>query len=175
MDSLSIECQQISFPKFSPEQFKVAAYQEPQYDPKIHLDLEMPEFIINLNFEKFHFENFSIENKNDCARLNEFLQPGLAFTSTFRVLSEEGLRVLNEIIEYHKENTPQLSKQTNRQAWCMRGLGYASKFIRDFNMCPILAQKMTLYAGKSLTNHSMPMNFSHINIGIPGTGKKGGL
>jgi hypothetical protein len=88
------------------------------------------------------------------------------------VLSAIGLKVLNDIIEYHKVNTPQLSKQTNRQAWYMRGLAYVSKFIRDFNMCPVVARHMALYAGKKLSCHMMPMNFSHINIGIPGTGKK---
>jgi hypothetical protein len=54
----------------------------------------------------------------------------------------------------------------------MRGLGYVSKFIQDFNRCPLIAAKMSIFSGKSLTSHAMPMNYSHVNIGIPGTGKK---
>ena len=107
--------EQISFPKFIPEQFKVNGFTEPVYDFKTHLDLEMPDYVINLKFDKFSFENFNLESEEDEKRLQDFLIPGLAFTSPFKVFSNEGLRVLNEIIEYHKENTPQLSKQTNRQ------------------------------------------------------------
>lgn len=164
--------EQIPFPKFIPEQFNVNGFKEAVYDFKVHLDLQMPEYIINLKFDKFDLENFDFAKEEDCSRLERFLEPGLAFTSPFKVLTDEGLRVLNEIIEHHKENTPQLSKQTNRQAWCMRGLGYVSKFIRDFNRCPFVAKKMSLFAGKQITSHAMPMNFSHINIGVPGTGKK---
>jgi hypothetical protein len=107
--------EQISFPKFIPEQFNVNGFKEPVYDFKVHLDLQMPEYVINLKFDKFGFENFDFAKEEDCSRLERFLEPGLAFTSPFKVLTDEGLRVLNEIIEHHKENTPQLSKQTNRQ------------------------------------------------------------
>ena len=54
----------------------------------------------------------------------------------------------------------------------MRGLAYVSKFIRDFNRCPMIAERMSIFAGKSLNSHAMPMNYSHVNIGVPGAGKK---
>ena len=109
----------IPFPKSIPIQFQVdKKFQEPAYDFNIHMNLNMPEYIVNLKFEKFNFDKqFDLENQNDRANLNEFLNPGLAFTSPFNVLSTEGLRVLLQIIEFHKEHTPELSKATNRQAW----------------------------------------------------------
>ena len=68
--------EQIPFPNFIPEQFTVNTPDEPIYDPRIHLNLERPEFIINLKFEKFFLQNFDADNKNDRERLNEFLKPG---------------------------------------------------------------------------------------------------
>lgn len=108
---------QIPFPSSIPKQFNVETFQEPVYDFNVHINLNMPEYVVNLKFEKFYFDKFDLENENDRANLNKFLESGIAFTSPFNVLSPEGLRVLSNIIEYHKENTPQLSKQTNRQAW----------------------------------------------------------
>ena len=160
----------IPYPKTSPEDFKVSDFQEPIYDPNLHLDFDLPEYIVNLKFEKLFLKDIPDENDD---RLKEYLKSELAFTSPFKVLSDKGLEVIRQIIEFHKENTPKLSKHTNRQAWCMRGLGYVSRFIRDFNRCPIMAKKMSYFAGKSLTSHAMPMHYSHVNIGVPGTGKKG--
>jgi hypothetical protein len=70
--------EKISFPNFTPEQFTVHQYNEPIYDPFVHLDLQKPDFIINLKFDKFYFEKFNPDCQNDRDRLNEFLKPGFA-------------------------------------------------------------------------------------------------
>ena len=70
--------EKISFPNFTPAQFTVNQYNEPTYDPLVHLDLQKPEFIINLKFEKFYLENFNPDCQNDCNSLSEFLKPGFA-------------------------------------------------------------------------------------------------
>lgn len=174
MSKSSYNIEQIPWPSSNPDHFQFDnEYPEPVYNPKEHLDFSMPDYVVNLKFETFNTKGLSFQNDDDVAKLKLFLQPGLAFTSPFKLLSNEGLKVIREIIEHHKTNTPRLSKHTNRQSWCMRGLGYVSRFIRDFNRCNIIAKIMSYFAGKQLITHSMPMNYSHINIGIAGTGKKG--
>jgi len=46
------------------------------------------------------------------------------------------------------------------------------KLFYFFLICNFDNIRLKSYAGKKLSSHAMPMNFSHINIGIPGTGKK---
>jgi hypothetical protein len=169
--------EQIPLPNFIPEQFaQVTSYKdEPVYDFSKHVDIRLPEYVVNLKFEKFKMadsSSFDFENEHDCQQLREFLAPGLAFTSPFRVMSDEGLRVLNEIIEYHKKNSRPLSKHSNRFDWCMRGLGYVSKFIQDFARCPLVAKRMSFFANKSVASHALPSNIAHTNIGMPGSDKK---
>ena len=164
-----------SFPEFVPDKFQVADLKEPVYDPKVHLDLKMPEYVVNLKFEKFVPTPDLLTNgsEEELEKLREFLKPGLAFTSPFRVLSDEGLRVMREVIEYHKEKTPSVNMHSNRHPWYLRGLGYVSKFVRDFSQCSLIAKKMSIFAGKPMTWHGMPMNYSHVNVGMPSTGRKG--
>ena len=148
-------------------------FDEPIYNPDIHLDLKLPEYIVNLNFEKLYLNEIDLNSENDTEKVKDFLKPGLAFTSPFKVLSSEGLRVLRGIINYHTENSPHLSKHTNRQAWCMRAVAHVSTFVRDFCQCKVRTKRFSWFAGKILNPHSMPLNWAHVNVGVPGTGQKG--
>lgn len=170
--ALSYEYSQIPWVNSNPENYELSNYAEPVYDPKLHLDLQLPEYLINLKFERLDLLGFDLNSNEDSLKIKQFLLPGLAYTAPFKVLSKEGLKVLREIIDYHKENTSQLSNHTNRQAWAMRGLGYVSKFIQDFNKCPLVSNLMSIFAAKTVVAHGMPMNYSHINIGVPGVAKK---
>lgn len=164
-----------SFPEFVPDKFGVSDFKEPVYDPKIHLDLKMPEYIVNLKFDKFFPTSDLLTNgsEDELEKLKEFLKPGLAFSAPFRLLSDEGLRVMREIVDYHKENTPPVNMHSNRHPWYIRGLGYVSKFVRDFSECSFISKKMSILAGKPMIHHGMPMNYSHVNVGMPSTGRKG--
>jgi hypothetical protein len=165
---------EIPWPKNHPENYEFCEnINEPVYDHNIHTDFELPEFIVNLKFEKLFLSEIDLKREKDKEKLSCFLESGLAFTAPFKVLSDEGVRVVREIINYHIENSPHLSSHTNRQAWNMRGLGYCSRFIRDLNRCPFLSEKMSLFGNSKLNSHAMPMNYSHINIGVPGSTKKG--
>lgn len=39
-----------------------------------------------------------------------------------------------------------------------------SQFIRDFNNCPLICKFFSHMANETLAAHTMPMNYSHINI-----------
>lgn len=148
-------------------------FKEPVYDPNVHLDLQYPEYIVNLNFETMYLKDIDFNNENDVKKVNEFSKPGLAYTAPFKILSSDGLRVLKEIIDFHLDNKPHLSKKTSRHPWCMRGSSYLSPFVRDFARCEVVTKRFSLFAGKTINTHSMPLNYSHVNVGLPGTGEKG--
>ena len=65
-----------------PEDFK--------YDPAVHLQIEKPEFVKNLDFEQVD----EIEQGN----------PNLAYSAAFRVVSPEGERRLRQVIDAHKHH-----------------------------------------------------------------------
>jgi hypothetical protein len=164
---------QCPFPSSYTKNYKSCdKFEEPVYNPDIHLDLKLPEYIVNLKFEKFFLKEIDLNIESDNEKVKDFLKPGLAFTSPFKVLSSEGLKVLRGIIDYHLTNTPHLSKHTNRQAWCMRALAYVSKFVRDFSQCEVRTKRYSWLAGKLLNPHSMPLNWGHVNVGVAGTGQK---
>lgn len=158
-------------PNFSPQNYeKAGEFSHFKYDPKIHLDIQLPEHVINLNFETFYMKNKDLNHIQDYLEFKEFLMPGLAFTSPFKVFSEEGVRILKEIAEISKK-IPQVNFYTARHPWRIRGIGYMCDFIRDLNECPILAKLGSLFADSPLTPFTY-FNYSHFNLGVPGSGKK---
>ncbi|CAF0732447.1 unnamed protein product [Brachionus calyciflorus] len=154
-------------PNYSPENYqKLAEFEKFNYDPNIHL----PEYVINLKFETLYMKDIDLNKDEGYLKFRNFLKPGLAFTAPFKAFSEEGVKVLREIVEISK-SIPQVNFHTKRQPWNIRGLGYMSDFIRDLNECQKLAKLASLFAGTNLSPFTY-FNYSHINIGVPGSGKK---
>ncbi|CAF0788546.1 unnamed protein product [Brachionus calyciflorus] len=158
-------------PNYSPENYnKLAEFEKFKYDANIHLDIHLPDYVINLKFETLYMKDIDLNKNEDYLRFRKFLEPGLAFTAPFKVFSEEGVKVLREIVEISK-SIPQVNFFTKRHPWRIRGIGYMSDFIRDLNECQKLAKLASLFAGTSLSPFTY-FNYSHFNIGVPGSGKK---
>ena len=90
--------------------------------------------------------------------------PGLAFSSSFRVLSDEGLRAVRGVIARNEK----FAKSNERTPKMLRGLGYRSKFMRDLAYCPELLDFLSRMSGHPITPDAMPMNISHTNFGVIG-------
>jgi hypothetical protein len=83
----------------------------------------------------------------------------IAATAPFRILSEEGVRVMREIA---LALAPQ-SRTSDRTANFVTGAVYRSRFIRDFCNAPEIAELMSRVAGCAMAAHSMPSQQVYIN------------
>jgi hypothetical protein len=131
---------------------------EPLFDPKIHLQIEPPKVIRNLAFEDVTYP-YEQQQKQEV---------GFAYTpQPFRILSEEGLRVLRSVIDQHK---PRHLKQNERNN-TVRGLGYLSTFIRDFTYSKEVIDIFSDLTQQPLHPHDAVMGQAHTNVGVVGNGK----
>ena len=87
---------------------------------------------------------------------------GLAFTAPFRLLSPEGVAALRSVIAANEKHARALP---DRAAKSLRGLGYRSRFIRDFNYCEQIRAHLGKMAGSPLGPHDMSSNLSQTNFG----------
>ena len=117
------------------------------YDPNIHLH----ESFLKNNIPKSYSLNGS-----------EF-----AYSESFRLLSDEGIRVLKEIIEENKNKISSFGVG-NRAPRTIRNMGYSNKFIKDFNECPVILNKLSRIASEKLKTHTFISSYSHVNIGPVG-------
>jgi len=147
-----------------------APFIEPVYDPCIHLQLETPRELQTLQFETVSLHPGS--SPADFAAPNPLPEPSqddatakpssLAYTTCFRVLSDEGIRVLRGIISSHGGLA-----QSNARIPCMiRNLGYVSPWIRAFNECPVLLSHLGKLAGLHLQPTYQHGSYSHVNFGV---------
>ena len=138
----------LEFPKSLPE-----AYQEfdedTHYDAKKHLALEQPEQIWTL--EDFGYDPQSIA---DCAS-------PIAVTSPFRVLSDEGARVVHGVATRMKQVMSNIAG--DRAPSHLAGGVYRSRFLRDLCACPVIHDHMSGICGTRLAAHSLPSQQLYIN------------
>lgn len=136
---------------------KNPAYQEVEecFDERIHLDIHPPNYIIDLNFQLVAFP-YCNRDKDDFV--------GLAYSLPFKLLSNRGIDRIKHII---KKNT-NLAKQNERNN-NIRGLGYISKFIRDFSYSEKILTLFSEIARTPLCLHNCFMNIAQINIGKMGS------
>lgn len=88
----------------------------------------------------------------------------LAYTAPFRVLSDEGVKAFNQVIEKHED---EFAISTARNPKIIRSLGYISKFVRDLNESNELLDHLSTLANVSVAPHPMVTNYSQINFGEP--------
>ncbi len=81
--------------------------------------------------------------------------------AAFRFLSDEGVRVLRDIVARNMK----YARTSERQPTHLRGLAYTSKFIRDLNEDPRVIALISKLAGQPLIPHYLPMNYAHVNVG----------
>ena len=108
----------------------------------MHLDLEEPEYVRV-------FPDFQPLKK--CPKITkETNQSRFAYSSPFQVFSEEGLRVLKEIIK-REEKQGVYSSRGHKIA--LRGLYYLSPWVRDLQACTELRAHFCNIAGEELVPH----------------------
>jgi hypothetical protein len=129
------------------------------FNPELHLQLEIPAYIQSIHGTRVEYPLPSTTSK---------LGSTLAFSAPFRVLSTEGVAAFRTIIT----NNAQHAGSNNRQPKSIRGIGYRSKFIRDFNYSKEVLSHLAGITGKALHPHDMGMNFSQINFGQIGNNEK---
>jgi len=148
------------------------------FDPAKHLALEDPTWlkmlIKNQRDDNDDFLQFPVPvnatpggtaftTKNTPVAFN-----GLAFTSSFRILSDEGVRALREVIRHNER----YAKCNERIPKTLRGLGYRSKFVRDFTYSKDVLNHLSKMSGVPVIPHSANMNIAQINFGQIGVSKK---
>lgn len=128
-----------------------------EFNKNIHLDIHPPQYIIDLDFKEVNFPYTT----NDITNFK-----GLAYTQPFKILSQKGIETLRIIIS---KNT-NILKQNERNN-SIRGLGYISKFVRDFSYSPNLINLFSNISNKPIALHNCYMNISQINFGKIGVNK----
>jgi hypothetical protein len=139
--------------------WKDAELEGDHFDPAVHLALEPPTHIKDMDFKDVPFPFSESEKKVLCH---------LAYTRPFRVLSEAGVKLARQEAE---KNMNRLAHQDARSACYLRGLGHVSNFHREFAYCPEVLSLLSELSRDSLGVHSMPFNISHTNIGKIGAGR----
>ncbi len=120
----------------------------PQFNPKEHLQLEMPEKVYGL--DEFGYRQDIIDQA----------PYPIAVTTPFRLLSESGLKALRDSIEALKVHR----KNSERMANFIRGSAFYSPFIRDFCLNPEVNEHISKIAGVKVLPHPMALYQGHINL-----------
>jgi hypothetical protein len=132
---------------------------EPRWDPEIHLNLQMPEFVKV-------FPDFTNMKKTPAFK-NDANGSRFAYSAPFQVFSDEGMDVLRKIIKREeKQGVPPSSARGNKIA--LRGLYYMSPFVRDLQTCPKLCEHFRQIAGEELVPHPSLCNSPQVNLSIEG-------
>lgn len=124
---------------------------EPRYDPSLHLAPQNPESVVLLpDFRTAEADTVQMQNSAS----------QLAFTKTFQLFSEEGTRVLHNIILREKHRA-----HKNHRNEELRGLYYLSPFVRDVMTCPVLLAHLEKFTGEPVVPHFLSMNSPAVNFG----------
>lgn len=182
---LGTDCVVIDFPPPDLRPYQWKDYQEPKFDPAIHL--------AKWNLDEIRAEAQLINDiyANEDVKMPPEYNNKIGWTSVFQVLSPEGYRVarysvpsqtlpvfapslpntpiFREIL--NREKAEGFVKADNRIQLCLRGVTYRSPFLRDFSQSPELQALATALSGEPLVIHPMISNHAHINWGeapLPG-------
>jgi hypothetical protein len=133
------------------------------YDRKKHLQLEPPTHVKDLEFRTLPFP-YSVEEKAK--------KRGFAYSKPFRCLSAEGVRAARASVDNARETYPgEIGKGNARATHFARGVGYTSKWMRDFTYDTAMTDLLSDLARDELWPHTMTMSVGHTNVGKPATGK----
>jgi len=144
----------LAFPDIRPTGFP-ALTSEPQFDPARHLALEMPETIISLADL-----GYSAAEQAACPS-------DLGITSSFRILSDEGVSCLQEVAR----NLAPYARKVERISRMVRGGVYQSNFLQDFCCSPEVADVISRISGTPQIPHSIPHQLGHLNYNPEAVGE----
>ena len=136
----------LDFPTPHPEGFPTLK-SEPEFDPARHLAIEKPDQVISL--EEL---GYSDADCSDCPT-------GMAVTSPFRLLSDEGIACLQEVTRLLEP----YARSNERIPRLVRGGVYQSKFLRDFCLSPDITDAISEICDAPMLPHTMPHQLGHLN------------
>lgn len=141
----------LAFPDSRPGQY-LPLTGEPEFDADIHLCLSQPASVINLGELGYGAQDLvKVESE-------------FAYCTAFRVLSDEGVRVMRQTCKkIYSNRNASTGTGANRLGSYARGAGYRSKFIRDFCDSPELAEHISKLGRVPLVRHSVPSVACGIN------------
>merc|ERR1711935_1076141 len=128
---------------------------EPRFDSDVHLAPEHPSHVTKLP---------------DFSRVDSMKgeEPGtLAYSNPVRLLSEEGVRVMRQILEREK---PAKMVPARGSRVTVRGLYYKSPWIRDLQSSERLLDLVSVMAGERLVPSHFNNSTPQVNFSIPGLG-----
>ena len=128
------------------------------FNPAVHLQMEAPAYIKTIEDQYISFPVPPATHQQGCK---------LAYSAPFRLLSDAGVRALRTIIKENEHH----ATGNNRQSKAIRGMGYRSKFIRDFTYSKEVLHHLSKCSGKVLHPHGMGSNVAQINFGKIGGGR----
>jgi len=128
---------------------------EPRFDPTVHLNPQYPNSVAL--FPDFQTIDPKIEV---IPKVESPDGSKLAFTDTFSLLSQEGVRVVHDII--FREKNRALINHRNTE---VRGLYYLSPFIRDLVTSPVLLEHLEKFIGEPVVPHSLCMDTPSVHFG----------
>jgi len=122
---------------------------EPRFDPKVHLNIESPEYVTLLPEYK---------------RVKETKGGSLAYSQPFQFLSAKGIEVMRKIVAREK---PDCGPSRGCRI-ALRGLYYTSPWVRDLHNCPLVLDLVSSIAGERLVPTHHINAAPQVNFSIPG-------
>ena len=133
------------------------------FDPSLHLRLSHPSTVTLLDWSTITEPAPGHGSQAPAPQIPNGASD-FAFSSAFSVLSPQGVSELRGVIQAN----PELVLRSKRiSAGYVRGLAYASEFVRQFNNSPVMLDHLSRIVGARLVPHYMHTNYSHVNLSTP--------
>lgn len=142
------------YPRFNPPEHAPLP-EEPVYDPARHLALGEPEEAYTL--DELGYKSSVV---HDCPS-------EIAVTTPFRMLSDEGVEALRQVIAQLRVH----ARGDSDRSPAVLGCAYRSTFVRDLCACPVVTSHLSKIAGAPLAPHSMPSIRGHLSFGVSERGE----
>ena len=141
----------LDFPQEKPDAY-IELRDEPAFEPSRHLALTPPDKTVSLR--QLGYSQREIADSPS----------PMALSSAFRIFSDEGLAVMQQLAEQMKSNrNVATATGADRLGSYIRGAGYRSRFVRDFCDCREWLEFLSALAGTPLGRHSLPAVACGIN------------
>lgn len=121
---------------------------EPQFDPDVHLQLEGPDDVIMLSDLGYSTERIAMT------------ATGVAASTPFRILSEEGARVM---LDTARRLLAFCRPAGDRIERTVRNGCYRSRWLRDLCISPDVTQHLATIYATSIAPHPMVAQLGHLN------------
>ena len=121
---------------------------EPAFDPDRHLDVQPPGEVVmlaDLGYDEADFAPTATP---------------VAFSSPFRILSDEGAAVLLDVA---RRLRPYKARARERIENMVRGGCHRSRWLRDLCLAPEVTDVMSAVYGVDVAPHTMPVHLGHLN------------